>query len=193
MKKRLAIISDIMLVILIIILMFISVIKLSGQTPTIFGYQLYTIITGSMEPEIEVGDVILSKVMNTNTELKVGDIITYEGDTGDYEGKIITHEIIEIDENTGLITPKGIANTMADAVIEKEQVISVMVCKVEVLTIIYSMLSNNIIFFMIIIMPLVTLLIYEIIELVHIVISDRQERNYEEKQDGGQEKEERDK
>lgn len=173
MKKRLSIISDIMLAILIIMLMFISVIKLSGQTPTICGYQLYTIITGSMEPKIEVGDVILSKVMSTNTELKVGDIITYEGATGDYEGKIITHEIIEIDENTGLITAKGIANTVADAVIEQEQVISVMVCKIEVLTIIYSMLSNNIIFFMIIIIPLVALLIHEIIELVHIVISDR--------------------
>ena len=43
-----------------------------------------------MEPEYDVGTVVICKKIDPN-EIKVGDDIVYYGTYGDYNGKIIMH------------------------------------------------------------------------------------------------------
>jgi len=58
-----------------------------------FGYKAYIITTESMRPSIKEGDVIIVEKC-IEEKLKIGDIIT-----SNKEGEIITHRIVDIQEN----------------------------------------------------------------------------------------------
>ncbi len=60
----------------------------------IFGFQIYTVLSGSMEPTYKVGSVIYVKEVDTD-KLKVKDPITFKIS----ENTIATHRIIDIVED----------------------------------------------------------------------------------------------
>lgn len=65
--------------------------KLNNQTPSLFGYQIYVVETGSMIPTLPIGTNILVRELRDGDEPKVGDVITYtRGESA------ITHRIIEV-------------------------------------------------------------------------------------------------
>lgn len=77
--------------------------------PVLLGYKSMAVISGSMEPEIPVGSVVIVK--DTKPEaLKKGDIITYKigGDT------MVTHRINNVDKTNNEVITKGDANDSAD-------------------------------------------------------------------------------
>ncbi|MFC2011120.1 signal peptidase I [Chloroflexota bacterium] len=61
------------------------------------GYSLYLVRSGSMEPTINVGDLIITGPMDgpINGEVKAGTIITYE-----YSNEMVTHRVNSIDNET---------------------------------------------------------------------------------------------
>lgn len=82
--------------------------------PRFFGYQTSTMLTGSMAPLINPGDVIVSARVPVS-ELKVGDIVTYSIPVEDH--RVETHRIIEIRSTPGgpsTIRTKGDANNGPD-------------------------------------------------------------------------------
>ncbi len=93
-KKISGIIGTILLVVLIAVVIVMFDARLSGEAPSIFGYQIYRVSSESMEPELIVGDVILVKDVDAK-EIKKGDIVTYKGEKGTFDGKLITHKVIE--------------------------------------------------------------------------------------------------
>ncbi len=76
---------------------------------------LYTIVSPSMEPNINVYDVVLS-LRTDAKDLKKGDIITFYSTDDDLNGITITHRIIKVTKtNTGyLFTTKGDNNVQTD-------------------------------------------------------------------------------
>ncbi len=76
----------------------------------IFGFRLYCVQTGSMEPTYPVGAMIVVEEVEA-TELKVGDVITFT--IGD--GTIVTHRIVDVDTKTQQLTTKGDNNNVADS------------------------------------------------------------------------------
>lgn len=82
--------------------------------PRLLGYQTATMLTGSMAPLINPGDVVVT-VPTPVKDLKVGDIITYHIPVEDQ--RVETHRIIEItttaDGGTAVQT-KGDANNGID-------------------------------------------------------------------------------
>lgn len=78
--------------------------KAKGETPTVFGYQVYEVQSGSMDPTLPVKSLIIAKKYDTNRLLTKGDIITFE-----HDGTTITHRIIEVHNVDGQIsyTTKG--------------------------------------------------------------------------------------
>lgn len=91
----------------------IKTIKNPNETPDVFGIKTFTIISGSMEPNISVNDFVIIKEVD-EAEIKKGDIISFK-----INGEIITHRVIdiEIDENTKetLYTTQGDANNIQDS------------------------------------------------------------------------------
>ena len=115
--------------------------RIQGKTPQLFGFQILRISSSSMEPKLQVGDIILSKRVKDVTTLKLGDIITYEGEIGGYADKIITHEVaLEAYEVNGeyYLRTIGIANEHTDPEISEGQVMGKMVCTIPVFKAIYD-------------------------------------------------------
>lgn len=68
-------------------------------TIKIFRFQPYIVVTESMEPVLNVNDLVISTVFDAD-KAEVGDIITFKADI-DYNGtkEVVTHYIYEIDES----------------------------------------------------------------------------------------------
>ncbi|MFD1173679.1 signal peptidase I SipW [Oceanobacillus picturae] len=86
--------------------------KASGGEPEIAGYQLKTVLSGSMEPGIQTGSLIAVKPDGDMKRFKDGDVITFM----DKEEKLITHRITEVMASGGQVMyrTKGDNNNAED-------------------------------------------------------------------------------
>ena len=88
---------------------FVSINILKKNFTTVVGYGMLEVVSGSMEPTILKGDII---VIDTDVrKYKLGDIVTFY----DSEGSFVTHRIISIVENQ-VITQGDNNNTEDDAI-----------------------------------------------------------------------------
>ncbi len=74
------------------------------------GYQVFNVISGSMEPEYSVGDLIYVREVNPN-DIKVGMPITF---VLNEDLVVATHRVIEVDAENQYFYTKGDANEIAD-------------------------------------------------------------------------------
>ena len=77
---------------------------------------LYTILTGSMEPNINSYDVIVDWTKFTPEDIKVGDVITFVSTSSLTKGMTITHRVIDIKQDASGYSyqTKGDANLSPD-------------------------------------------------------------------------------
>jgi signal peptidase I len=87
-----SLVSGILMVLLITVASVVVITKASGGEPQLFGYQLKTVLSGSMEPDIQTGSIISVKLAEDKTNFKEGDVITFMEE----EGILITHRITEV-------------------------------------------------------------------------------------------------
>jgi signal peptidase len=139
---------------IITLIMFIAVLALAislavkysrGDNIELFGHRLYFILTGSMEPKLNPGDVIISRGFRDGMDIKVGDTVTFVGETGAQEGKIITHKVIRApfyDNGVIKLQTQGINNLLPDDPILLSSVTAVMVRKSSVFTFFFNLLSK---------------------------------------------------
>lgn len=105
-------ISGILMILLITVASVVVITKISGGEPQLFGYQLKTVLSGSMEPGIQTGSLIAVKQAVDKTKFKAGDVITFLEE----EGILITHRITEVVKSGDAILyrTKGDNNNAAD-------------------------------------------------------------------------------
>ncbi len=116
-KKVLSILGIILCVVLIPLLIInLTIIVKSfiypNEVPSFLGYKPFIVLSNSMLPTIQIGDLVLDKTVDTDT-LAVGDIISFrEGPT-----TVITHRIVAINESGGTrqFTTKGDNNNVDDS------------------------------------------------------------------------------
>lgn len=149
-KKIIKIVLKIVYQILIIMCVILTVIivfqKVSNSNRTILGYRIFRVITGSMEPEYNIGTVVICKEMAMN-EIQVGDDIVYLGAYGDYNGKIIMHEVIGIDkdENNNNVNfhAKGLHYaSVEDPQIKPNQIFGVVKFESGILALLYELATS---------------------------------------------------
>ena len=148
-KKILKIVFKILYQILIILCVILTIIivlqKVTNSNKTIFGYRIFRVITGSMEPEYDIGEVVICKEVDPY-EIEVGDDIVYYGTYGDYNGKIIMHQVtqIDIDENNNLnFHAKGLHSaSMEDPQIKVSQIFGVVKFQSKILTTLYELATS---------------------------------------------------
>lgn len=111
--KALEIIFIIIILLLLVLYAYIMINskKYPNKIPDIFGYKPLIVLSGSMEPEINKGDLIFAKEISHNL-LKEGDIIAYRTN----DDKIVTHRInkINIKNNKKIYITKGDNNNTVD-------------------------------------------------------------------------------
>ena len=140
------ILYQILIVLCFILILIIVLQKVTNSNGSIAGYRIFRVITGSMIPQYDVGEVVISKEINPN-KIKVGDDIVYMGTYGEYNGKIIMHEVIGIDKdekgNNLNFHAKGLnANSIEDPQIKADQIYGVVKLKSEVLKFLYNLATN---------------------------------------------------
>ena len=145
----------------ILVILIVSVIvvqKVSNNKLTVANYSIYNVVTESMVPKYNVGDMLLARRVDTNT-LVVGDNIVYLGKEGTFNDKIVTHQIVQIDEEEGVrkFHTKGIANFIEDPVITADQIYGKILTKLNILSFLGRITSNQYGFYFVIIIPSVIL------------------------------------
>ena len=86
---------------------------LKKEVPDVFGYKVLQVMSGSMSGEFETGDTILIKEIKNESNLKIGDVVTYKI----AKNTLVTHWIVYISktgENLSY-TLKGDANNTEDS------------------------------------------------------------------------------
>jgi signal peptidase len=89
--------------------------------PNIGPYKIMTVLSGSMSPTFNAGDVIIGKSIDIKN-LKLGDIITFK-----YNESLTTHRIVNISKNGEVITfkTKGDYNNVEDlGLVNGQEVVS---------------------------------------------------------------------
>lgn len=122
------------LAILFLAAVFVSVYiaKNRGETPSLFGYRLFIVQTGSMSPTFEVGSVIVAKKVTDPAALSVGDIVTFSTQSG----ALVTHRIIEVvyDDNNAFVGYRTKGDNPVNSpdvdLLKPEQIVAVFVTKV---------------------------------------------------------------
>lgn len=179
-KKKITLVVNILswIVFGIIVLAVFSVLiqTISGQTPNLFGYRYYYVLTSSMSPELEPGDVILSKLYNENKDspkIEIGDVITFiipEGSPN--AGALNTHKVITApyeDEISGkyFVVTKGVANLVQDAPTPVENIQAIMVRKSISMSKLYGLfIESNTILIVLFVIPFIVIigsLIYRLV------------------------------
>ena len=94
--------------VLVVLIVFCAVFLMGSR---LLGYQVFNVISGSMEPEYSVGDLIYVKEVDPY-EIKVGDPITF---VLNEDLVVATHRVVEIDAENQHFYTKGDANETADA------------------------------------------------------------------------------
>ena len=77
----------------------------------IMGYQVYTVLSGSMEPEYSVGDLLYVKKVDVN-KIGVGDPITF---ILNEDLVVATHRVVRVDAENQHFYTKGDANEIEDS------------------------------------------------------------------------------
>lgn len=72
--------------------------------PRLFGYDIYTVISGSMEPAIPTGSLIYTKEIPPK-EVKKEDVIAFYRGTD--SGAIVTHRVVKNQTVSGKFTQKA--------------------------------------------------------------------------------------
>ena len=103
-KRIWSIVSTVLVVVMVLCAVFLMGSRL-------LGYQVYTVISGSMEPQYSVGDLLYVKKVDPTT-VKVNDPITF---ILNEELVVATHRVVEIDADSQHFYTKGDANETVDA------------------------------------------------------------------------------
>ena len=91
------------------------------EVPSVGGYLPLIVLTDSMYPEIESGDLIICHTI-AGDEVKVGDVVAFFDPAGNGTS-IVTHRVTEITEENGDLAfrTKGDANNVEDSLLVPEK------------------------------------------------------------------------
>ncbi|MCL4374909.1 signal peptidase I [Patescibacteria group bacterium] len=149
--------------IVIAIFALLAVFTIMSNTSAFAGYQSYLVQSGSMEPAIMTGDII---VVHAQPEYHKNDTITFRGS----DGRIVTHRIAAINEKDGrrYFTTKGDANRSEDNDnVISDQVIGTVALVIPRLGYLVAFSRTIPGLFLLILIPTVTIILDELLRLIN--------------------------
>lgn len=97
-----------MTTVLVVLVVIVALLLVGAR---LVGYQVYSVLSGSMEPTYHVGSIIYVKPVDPS-EVKVGDPITF---VLNEDLTVATHRVVSIDAENSHFYTKGDANDAPDA------------------------------------------------------------------------------
>lgn len=115
-SKILTVLSYIVMALLVGVIIMTVVSKINNKVPSLFGYSVLKIQTGSMETTLPTGSYIIVKKADPK-DVKVGDIITFYSTDPSISGMPNTHRVIGIktgEDGKLIFQTKGDNNAIED-------------------------------------------------------------------------------
>lgn len=155
-----------LIIILIVSIIFVQ--RISNNKITLGGYSIFTVVTGSMVPVYEVGDMILTLDVDPDT-LEVGDDVVYMGEMDSYKDKIVTHRIVSIDNSDGtrVFHTKGVANSYEDPLVNGNQIYGKVLYRFTILSFLSKIVNNAYGFYFIVFIPFAVMIFMEVMDVIH--------------------------
>ncbi len=153
-----------------IYILFVAINTKSGDTPQVLGYSAFRVMTGSMEPELPTDSFIVVRRVGAE-ELQVGDVISFYSRDEQIRGMVNTHRIVGIEQDGNILyfRTKGDANhTVDDDPVPGSEVIGRVVWSSLLLGKLVRLASNPLIFFPIILLPLIFVLVSSVRQTIRI-------------------------
>ena len=123
------------------LLLAVMAVALPFSVPKLFGYQIYNVLTQSMEPAMPVGSAIYVRRCDPQA-LEQGDIITFR--LSEATGLVETHRVVENDTQARQPITKGDANALPDVnPVSYERVVGKVVICIPVLGTVSEMLHSG--------------------------------------------------
>ena len=124
-----------------VLLLAVMAVALPFSVPKLFGYQIYNVLTQSMEPAMPVGSAIYVKRCDPQA-LEQGEIITFR--LSEATGLVETHRVVENDTQARQLITKGDANALPDVdPVSYERVVGKVVVCIPVLGTVSEMLHSG--------------------------------------------------
>lgn len=183
-------IRTIVSIILIGVIVIVLTQRVSNNKMSIAGLRIFNVITRSMVPQYNVGDVLLTRWIDPS-EIQVGDDITYQGTEESFKDKIVTHRVImtkKTEEGFYIFQTQGIANDEPDPIINESQVYGKVLYKIKSITYLNGIIGNLYGMYFAIFIPMGLLFFVEFIINKKL---DEAEENEEDYEDEKEEKESR--
>lgn len=139
--------------------------RFSDNKLSLFNYRLFSVVSQSMTPVYDIGDVLIAKEKDPST-IKEGDVVSYLGTTGSFADKVVTHRVVNVekrDDGKYYYRTKGDANLVEDPIVMEDQLYGVVVHKSILLSLVYRIVGTQIGFFMFIIIPIMIIIGSEMI------------------------------
>ena len=150
------IVNTLVTIFVVLFLLMVCLQRFSNNEVSFFNYRLFTVASGSMAPQYNVGDVLIAKETAAE-DIKVGDSLTYLGNTGTFTGKVVTHEVTRIektDDGQYIFHTKGKANLIEDPPVYENQVYGVIVWNPKILSFIYKIVGTQYGLFIFVVLPI---------------------------------------
>ena len=162
------IIYYILLALVILILAVVILQRVSKNNASIGGIRIFNIVTESMFPEYQIGDVLISKKIEPS-KIKVGDDLVYLGTEQGFAGRVVTHRVVDIEESDGKYRfhTKGLANEVEDPVVQENQIYGIVIYKTYILSFITKIINNIYGFYFIVFIPFAVMIFLEVIDIIH--------------------------
>ena len=115
-QRAISILVTVALVLSVLLCVYVTVQVLSDGYVNLGGFMMFRVVTGSMEPTIQVGSLMLTREAEI-WEIRVNDIICFRTQEADIWGRIVTHrvvDVISVADGSRLLETKGDANLVAD-------------------------------------------------------------------------------
>lgn len=194
-KKIVNIVIDVLVVLILIISATILALSLSSQdtgSPNLFGYTLNSIQTGSMEPVMYKGDLLIGRNITSSDKFDKGDIIFFEssyiGEDGVKYKMVKCHRIVEV-KNEGNLTKyitKGDNNSetdeKTDGLITDTDIVGVyqnsdyIGTRLEGLGSVIDFMQSFWGFFFVIVLPMILFFIYELVRVIRNMMAYTREK-----------------
>lgn len=104
------------LILAVVICLYVVIQVLSYGYANLFGFMMFRVVTGSMEPTIPTGALLIAQEVDIET-VRLDDIVCFRTQLSEIWGKIVTHRVIGVmGDQAGniLLETKGDANLVSD-------------------------------------------------------------------------------
>ncbi len=118
-KKMLGLVSKavtVLLVLMVVLCLYVVIQLMNNGYVNIGGFIMFRVVTGSMEPTIPVGTLLISRQVDIGA-VAANDIICFHTENAQIYGSVVTHRVVDIltgADGSVLLKTKGDANLVAD-------------------------------------------------------------------------------